>query len=311
MIRHYRDVTAEEIGAILASPADSPGALAKALGLSKSTVSTVRRNHTGQSEQEIRDYIEQRRQYDRVWRLIFEEARARSPQGASQYEFGTADQRRAQASIGNTGNTYDLKYYLKGRGQLPHPVQQEAPAGKVWLIRTLGKGRYAFYLGTAGEDRIEPDSTLAPIEIPNALPQIVEKYARKDEQALLARIRYNNLVGLFLGLSVYSLQSHWKTSIKGTGIPTEIDEVYVGVDADGRQCAICVEAKSKAPKETISAAQLIGAHRAASHQFGDTVIVTVAAKEIGDGAIAMMLLDIDPLGETAKVVSERLYRMVR
>ncbi len=310
MSRTYRDLTFDEMWAVVSAPAEAPRALARRLGLSPSTVGTVRKNHAGQNESAIRAHIDERRQYDRIWRIVFDEAKARGPNEAGEYTFATQDQRRAQTAIGNTGNTYDLKYNLQGRGMLPEDIQTEAPLGKAWHIHTLGKGRYAFRLLPVGEDRIHPAPGLAVIEIPNALPLLVERHSRRDEQALLARIRYNNLVGVFLGLSVYSLQSHWKTSIKGTGIPTEIDEVYVGLNAEGEQFAICVEAKSKSPKETVSAAQILGNYAAAKHQFATLPIISIAAKALDDTTIAMLLLEVDAAEGTVAKTMERHYRVV-
>jgi len=39
--------------------------------------------------------------------------------------------------------------------------------------------------------------------IPDATPQIVLEYQSDDEQAMLARIRYNRLVDTFTGLTAY------------------------------------------------------------------------------------------------------------
>ncbi len=55
-----------------------------------------------------------------------------------------------------------------------------------------------------------------------------------DEQALLARVRYNRLVDIFLGIRAYSLQIHLRTNVKSKG-QIEIDEIYVGVDRHGSQ----------------------------------------------------------------------------
>ena len=259
----------------------------------------------------MRAHLDQRRQYERIWRIVFDEAKERGQNADGEYTFTTRDQRRAQSAVNNSGNTYDLKYNLKGRGMLPAELQGEAPEGKAWHVHAISKGKYAFRLLSIGEDRIEPSSKASPIEIPNALPLLVEMHARRDEQALLARIRYNNLVGMFLGLSVYSLQSHWKTAIKGSGIPTEIDELYVGLDAIGRQFAICVEAKSRGPREVISAAQILGNHTAAAQQFRTIPIISVAAKEMDDYTVAMLLLAVDTAAGTVALEVERHYRIVK
>ena len=46
------------------------------------------------------------------------------------------------------------------------------------------------------------------IKIPDATPGIVQKYALADEQALLAKLRYNRLLDIFTGVTCYSLQNH-------------------------------------------------------------------------------------------------------
>jgi hypothetical protein len=46
------------------------------------------------------------------------------------------------------------------------------------------------------------------IKVPDATPGVIAKYALSDEQALLAKLRYNRLVDLFTAITCYSLQSH-------------------------------------------------------------------------------------------------------
>jgi len=67
-------------------------------------------------------------------------------------------------------------------------------------------------------------------------------YALGDEQALLARVRYNRLIDIFLGITCYSLQNHLRTSVPDIG-QVETDELYVGIDARGCQYVIPVQAK--------------------------------------------------------------------
>ena len=65
------------------------------------------------------------------------------------------------------------------------------------------------------------------IDLPNATPEIVLRYAPGDEQALLAKLRYNRLIDVFLGIKAYFLQNHWRTSIRAARGRTqiEIDEI--------------------------------------------------------------------------------------
>ncbi len=79
-------------------------------------------------------------------------------------------------------------------------------------------------------------------EIPDATPEIILSYALSDEQALLAKVRYNRLLDIFLGITTYSLQNHLRTTVAGIG-QIEIDEIYVGIDRHGRQYIMPMQGK--------------------------------------------------------------------
>jgi len=49
---------------------------------------------------------------------------------------------------------------------------------------------------------------MAATKIPDSTPELVGAYALDDEQALLAIVRYNRLIDIFLSLTTYSLQNH-------------------------------------------------------------------------------------------------------
>jgi hypothetical protein len=63
--------------------------------------------------------------------------------------------------------------------------------------------------------------------VPDATPGIVAKYSLNDEQALLAKVRYNRLIDIFTGVTCYSLQNHLRTTVAELG-QVETDEIYVG-----------------------------------------------------------------------------------
>ena len=46
-----------------------------------------------------------------------------------------------------------------------------------------------------------------------------------NEQELLAIVRYNRLIDIFLGITCYSLQNHLQTTITGIG-QVETNEIY-------------------------------------------------------------------------------------
>ena len=46
----------------------------------------------------------------------------------------------------------------------------------------------------------------------------------RDGPALLAKVRYNRLVDIFIGITCYSLQNHLRTTVRSIG-QVEIDEI--------------------------------------------------------------------------------------
>jgi len=137
-------------------------------------------------------------------------------------------------------NIGDVTYVYRYRAVLPPEVIKTQPEGLEWIIVGAGDAKYVFKL--VPFNRILPNPNLLSIKIPDATPEIVGRYALGDEQALLAKVRYNRLIDLFLGATAYSLQNHLRTKVNGIG-QIEIDEVYVAVDKHGRQFIVPVQAK--------------------------------------------------------------------
>ena len=98
---------------------------------------------------------------------------------------------------------------------MPQQIVDTQPDGAEWIIEGDGRARYKFLLVPI--NRIVPNRELATIEIPDSTPEIVGAYALNDEQALLARLRYNRLIDVFLGVTAYSLQNHLRTSVVNIG----------------------------------------------------------------------------------------------
>ena len=133
--------------------------------------------------------------------------------------------------------------------QLPIPIlnsgvsrRDRAPPGKAWSIKPRGKALYALVL--ADQIDLRPRAGLSVTRVPDATPGIIALYALGDEQALLAKIRYNRLLDIFTGVACYSLQSHLRTATAEVG-QIETDEVYVGIDVDGNHYVFPVQAKRK------------------------------------------------------------------
>ncbi len=153
-------------------------------------------------------------------------------------------------------NIGDVLYSFRYRNPLPKEILKTQPKGKEWIIEGTGRAQYEFRLVPI--NRIAPNENLVTIKIPDATPEIVTSAALSDEQALLAKVRYNRLIDIFLGISAYSLQNHLRTTVKGLG-QIEIDEVYVGINKHGCQYIIPVQAKGG--NDQLSTVQAKTGHR--------------------------------------------------
>src|SRR5690606_20986983 len=112
-------------------------------------------------------------------------------------------------------NLGDVIYSVRYRTGLPESIRSRANEGREWVIEGVGVAKYAFRLRSI--HRIVPNPSLLAIKIPDAAPEIIAAHALSDEQALLAKVRYNRLIDIFLGLTCYSLQNHLRTTVKGIG----------------------------------------------------------------------------------------------
>lgn len=142
-------------------------------------------------------------------------------------------------------NLGDLVYSFRYRADLPTKIQAVAAKGETWIIRPIGKARYR--LALVADRPIQPNVNLATTKVPDATPGIVTKYAFDDEQALLARLRYNRLIDVFTGVTCYSLQNHLRTTVPDMG-QVETDELYVGLDKKGAHYIFPIQAKGGSDK---------------------------------------------------------------
>ncbi|MDO8440939.1 MAG: hypothetical protein Q7S97_07020 [Polaromonas sp.] len=145
-------------------------------------------------------------------------------------------------------NVGDVIYSFRYRNELPENIRTTAATGREWIIEGAGRARYRFKLVTL--NRIVPRDELITIKVPDATPEIITAYALGDEQALLAKVRHNRLIDVFLGISASSLQNHLRTTVRAVG-QIEIDEIYVGIDRHGRQFVVPVQAKGGSDKHGV------------------------------------------------------------
>ena len=203
-------------------------------------------------------------------------------------------------------NLGDLIYSFRFRRALPLSIVATAPAGYEWVIELYGGSTYRFALTKLS--RVLPQLALALIDIPDATPEIVLRYAQGDEQALLAQLRYNRLIDVFLGIATYSLQNHLRTSIRAAKGRTqiEIDELYVGLDVDGEHFVVPVQAKGG--NDQIGIVQAQQDVQFCTERFPDLKCRPVAAQFLSNGGIALFELTLK--GGELRVKQERHYRLV-
>jgi hypothetical protein len=150
-----------------------------------------------------------------------------------------------------------------------------------------------------------PRDVLAETKVPDSTPGVIEKYALSDEQALLAKVRYNRLVDIFTGLTCYSLQNHLRTTVPDMG-QVETDELYVGLDRRGVHYIIPVQAKGGNDK--LSVVQIEQDMSLCAAKFPDLVCKAIGAQFMGAGMIALFIFEETPDG--VRIGGEAHYLLV-
>ena len=230
----------------------------------------------------------------------------RNYQGGDQFEFEREDIAAAahRLDIKPPKNLGDVIYTFRYRKSLPEPILDTQPEDRHWLILGAGDARYRFRLSKLAT--IVPTKGMLVRKIPDATPEIISQYALTDEQALLAKIRYNRLIDVFLGIVANSLQNHLRTKIPNYG-QIEIDELYVGIDTKGAQYIVPVQAKGGS--DTLGVIQTIQDTIFCQTQdrYRHCISRPVSAQFMADDTIAMFELTFD--GDDVSIVRERHYRL--
>jgi hypothetical protein len=225
--------------------------------------------------------------------------------GKKQLLFERADLVSAASAlkIALPNNPADILYSHRYRANMPTAILKTQPTGKEWIISGAGKSKYRFELVSL--NKIEPNLNLSAIKIPDATPEIIAFHSLSDEQSLLAKVRCNRLVDIFLGITAYSLQNHLRTSVKDIG-QIEIDELYVGIDRRGRQFIVPVQAKRGSDK--LGSVQIRQDIEFCARKFAALLCRPIAAQFLADDLIALFELVLE--GEQVKIVDERHYLLV-
>lgn len=221
-------------------------------------------------------------------------------------EFHRDDLKEAAEELGLDvpKNLGDIVYTFRYRRSMPDEIAQTAPDGKTWVIRGRGAAKYAF--AATSSPNIEPSPHQRAIKIPDATPGLIAQHALSTEQALLAKVRYNRLIDIFTGITCYSLQNHLRTQVPDVG-QLETDEIYLGVDRDGAQYVLPVEAKGGSDK--LSIVQLDQDLELCRARFPSLTPRPVGAQFVGND-IALFLFEADPDTHEAVQVREARYRLV-
>ncbi|MDE0675633.1 MAG: endonuclease [Acidimicrobiia bacterium] len=209
-------------------------------------------------------------------------------------------------------NLGDVVYSFRYRIPLPESITSLAPAGREWVIFPAGKGVYCFRLAPFG--LVLPRSGLDMIKVPDATPGLIARYATSDEQALLARVRYNRLLDIFTGVACYSLQSHMRTTIEVDNplsgaldkSQVETDELYLGIDRYGAHHIFPVQAKGGS--DAISVVQIWQDFRVATQKFPGLIPRPVAAQF--DAEDVIVLFEFREGDGGIVIVQERRFQLV-
>lgn len=200
-------------------------------------------------------------------------------------------------------NLGDLVYTFRYRAMLPESIRKLAGEGEEWIIRPVGKAKYRLVL--VRSKPIVPNENLSKTKVPDATPGVVAKYALGDEQALLARVRYNRLVDIFTGVACYSLQNHLRTTVPNMG-QVEIDEIYIGVDKKGAQYVFPVQAKGRADK--LSIVQIEQDMAVCANKFPSLICRAIGVQFMAEGIIA--LFEFEEGDEGPEICAEKHYKLV-
>ncbi len=227
--------------------------------------------------------------------------------GATELEFTreeivSAAQRLKMVLPKNLG---DVLYSFRYRVDLPPSITRRATAGHEWIIRPAGRALYRFVLAPKGAANIKPSTLLAETKVLDSTPGVISAYALSDEQALLAKLRYNRLIDIFTGLTCYSLQNHLRTTAPGMG-QVETDEIYIGMDKRGVHFVLPVQGKGG--RDKIGVVQIEQDLAVCEAKFPALICRPIAAQFMAGDLIA--LFAFDNVDGAVKVIDEKHYRLV-
>ncbi len=213
--------------------------------------------------------------------------------------------------INRIKNLGDIVYSVRYRTELPTDIQESAPPNCEWIILGTGKGAYEYRLARKAKVVASDPETREQIKILDNTPEVLVLYApSRDEQALLTRVRYNRIIDIFLGLTCYSIQNHYRTTVENIG-QIEVDEIYIGFNKHGGHFVIPCQAKS--PGDKFGIVQLYQDISLCAAQYRNAVARPVGLQFTGPNSVAALELSVREENEilSLKIVDEKHYLFVR
>ncbi|MEO7934142.1 MAG: endonuclease [Chthoniobacterales bacterium] len=243
-----------------------------------------------------------KKQYAQIIVHIF---KSHYSEGLTSLEFDREEIVQAASTLGleRPKNIGDVVYSFRFRQPFPEEIRSTAPAKKEWILRKIGNSRYRFVL--AAQWTLKANPALSVIKVPDSTPGVISRYALGDEQALLAKLRYNRLVDIFTGITCYSLQNHLRTAVADIG-QVEIDELYVGLDRRG--CHYVLPIQAKGGRDRLSAVQIEQDIAACAEKFPLLICRPLAAQFMSDKVIALFEFEDTEAGVSVR--EERHYQLV-
>jgi DNA modification methylase len=247
--------------------------------------------------------VSRQRAYASIIERIFQ---TRYKPGMRQVDFEREDIAKAARELGVDvpSNVGDVVYSFRYRAALPESIRIVATPGDAWIIRPAGTAKYRFVL--VRDRPLVPNQSMTSTKVPDATPGVVGKYALSDEQALLAKVRYNRLVDIFTGVACYSLQNHLRTTVPELG-QVETDELYVGVDKKGAHYVFPVQAKGG--RDRLSIVQIEQDLAVCAYKFPSLICRPIAAQFMEGDVIALFEFE-ENQDSGVGIVSERHYKLV-
>lgn len=244
----------------------------------------------------------ERNRYSAILESIF---RSKYRPGAQGVDFQRSDIEKfaKRLKISLPKNLGDLIYSFRFRAAMPRAIQARAGKGRIWVIRLVGRGKYRLEL--IRDFPLIPNEHMAVTKVPDATPGVIVKYALGDEQALLARVRYNRLVDIFSGVACYSLQNHLRTTAEGMG-QVETDELYVGVDKKGMHYVFPVQAKGGSDR--LSIVQIEQDIAVCHEKFPSLICRPIGTQFMKDDEI--VLFEFERAKDGVQIVCEKHYKLV-